>query len=90
MSSKCGSADLLEALGVNIMLTAKENEKILSLSGICFMMAQVYHSAMKYVAPVRKKSWACLSDKWAMDVSAQGLLGKRQGVSGTFSFNYKF
>jgi len=55
VSSKCGSADLLEALGVNINLTAAQNEKILSETGICFMLAQVYHAAMKHVAPVRRE-----------------------------------
>ena len=55
VSSKCGSADLLEALGINIMLSASESEKVLSETGICFMLAQVYHSAMKYVAPVRQE-----------------------------------
>ena len=55
VSSKCGSADVLEALGANIMLTAEQNEKVLDKTGMCFMMAQVYHSAMKHVAPVRKQ-----------------------------------
>lgn len=55
VSSKCGSADLLEALGVNINLNAAQSEKILEEIDICFMLAQVYHSAMKHVAPVRKE-----------------------------------
>jgi len=55
ISSKCGSADLLEALGVNINLTAAQSEKILGEIGMCFMLAQVYHSAMKHVAHVRKE-----------------------------------
>jgi len=55
VSSKCGSADLLEALGVNINVSAEKSEKILRESGICFMLAQTYHAAMKYVAPVRKE-----------------------------------
>ncbi|WP_099205337.1 anthranilate phosphoribosyltransferase [Scatolibacter rhodanostii] len=55
VSSKCGSADLLEALGVNINLNARQSEKILSEIGICFMLAQVYHAAMKHVAPVRRE-----------------------------------
>ena len=55
VSSKCGSADMLEALGVNISLPAAASEKILSEIGICFMLAQVYHSAMKHVAPVRRE-----------------------------------
>jgi len=55
VSSKCGSADMLEALGVNISLNAVQNEMVLDKTGMCFMLAQVYHSAMKHVAPVRKE-----------------------------------
>jgi len=55
VSSKCGSADLLEALGVRIDLTAEASEKILGQAGICFMFAPVYHASMKYAAPVRRE-----------------------------------
>ena len=55
VSSKCGSADLLEALGANIMLSAAQSERVLEETGMCFMMAQVYHSAMKHVAHVRRE-----------------------------------
>ncbi|AKL98085.1 anthranilate phosphoribosyltransferase [Endomicrobium proavitum] len=55
VSSKSGSADVLEALGVNINLTAEQNQKILDKIDICFMAAPIYHSAMKFVAPVRKE-----------------------------------
>lgn len=55
ISSKCGSADVLEALGVNIMLSPARSAEILKEIGLCFMFAQTYHSAMKYVAPVRKE-----------------------------------
>jgi anthranilate phosphoribosyltransferase len=55
VSSKCGSADLLEALGVNISLTAKESEQVLKKTGMCFMLASVYHEAMRHVAPVRRE-----------------------------------
>ncbi len=54
-SSKCGSADVLEALGVNINISAKSSAKLLEEIGICFMFAQNYHIAMKYVAPVRRE-----------------------------------
>jgi anthranilate phosphoribosyltransferase len=54
VSSKCGSADLLEALGANISLSARESEEVLRKTGICFMLANVYHLAMKHVAPVRR------------------------------------
>jgi len=55
VSSKCGSADVLEALGANIMLTAGQSERVLSETGMCFMLAQVYHAAMKHVAHVRRE-----------------------------------
>lgn len=55
VSSKCGSADLLEALGANIMLTAQQSEQVLVKTGMCFMLAQVYHSAIKHVAHVRRE-----------------------------------
>lgn len=54
VSSKCGAADCLEALGVNITISAEDSAKILDKIGMCFMFAQTYHSSMKYVAPVRK------------------------------------
>ncbi len=52
-SSKSGAADCLEALGVNI--SNEDMKKVLDETGICFMFAQKYHSAMKYVGPVRKE-----------------------------------
>ncbi|MDR1246242.1 MAG: anthranilate phosphoribosyltransferase [Clostridiales Family XIII bacterium] len=55
VSSKCGSADLLEALGANINLSAPESERVLKETGMCFMLANVYHLAMKHVAPVRRE-----------------------------------
>lgn len=54
VSSKSGAADVLEALGVNIELEPEDSAKILEEIGICFMFAQKYHSAMRFVAPVRK------------------------------------
>lgn len=53
-SSKCGTADCLEALGVQLMLEPEKNAKILKDTDMCFMFAQKYHPAMKYVGPVRK------------------------------------
>lgn len=55
VSSKCGSADVLEALGVKLDLTAEQSAGILKEIGICFMFAPVYHASMKYAAPVRKE-----------------------------------
>ena len=54
VSSKCGSADLLEALGVNINLTPQKSQEILNGTGMCFMTAVIYHPAMKIVSPTRK------------------------------------
>lgn len=54
-SSLCGAADVLEELGVNIMLSKEGAEKLLKEIGICFLFAQNYHIAMRYVAPVRKQ-----------------------------------
>jgi len=54
-SSKCGAADVLEALGVNINIPPEKSAELLKNIGICFLFAQNYHIAMKYVAPVRKE-----------------------------------
>ena len=54
VSSKCGSADVLQELGVNIELGPEEAEKCLNEIGITFIFAPIYHKAMKYAAPVRK------------------------------------
>lgn len=54
-SSKSGAADVLEALGVNIMISPAKSAELLSKIGICFLFAQKYHIAMKYVANVRKE-----------------------------------
>ena len=54
-SSKCGAADVLEALGVNINLTPEKSAELLKNIGICFLFAQNYHIAMKYVAPIRRE-----------------------------------
>ena len=55
VSSKSGAADVLERLGIRVALTAQQNEEILKKTGICFLFAPVYHSSMKYAAPVRKE-----------------------------------
>ena len=54
-SSKCGTADCLESLGVNISTDPAGSVKLLDEVGMCFLFAQKYHSAMKYVGPVRKE-----------------------------------
>tara|TARA_Y100001970_G_scaffold266776_1_gene355872 strand:+ start:878 stop:1870 length:993 start_codon:yes stop_codon:yes gene_type:complete len=55
VSSKCGSADVLEKLNININLGAKDVETSINNNNFGFMFAPGYHSAMKYVGPVRKK-----------------------------------
>ncbi len=54
-SSKCGSADVLEALGVNIQLTPEQAQKVFDVAGIVFLLAPVYHAALKNVVAVRKE-----------------------------------
>jgi len=54
-SSKSGAADVLEALGVNITISPEKSSQLLKDIGICFLFAQNYHIAMKYVAPIRRE-----------------------------------
>lgn len=54
-SSKSGAADVLEALGVNISIPPEKSTELLDKINMCFLFAQNYHIAMKYVAPVRKE-----------------------------------
>ncbi|MDR2530721.1 MAG: anthranilate phosphoribosyltransferase [Oscillospiraceae bacterium] len=54
-SSKCGAADVLEALGADIMVPPERSLALLERTGFCFLFAQNYHIAMKYVAPVRRE-----------------------------------
>ncbi|MGN0961988.1 MAG: anthranilate phosphoribosyltransferase [Clostridia bacterium] len=54
-SSQCGTADCLEALGVNINLEPEKCLKMLEDIGICFFFAQKYHTSMKYVGAIRKE-----------------------------------
>ena len=54
-SSRCGAADCLEALGVNITIPPEKSAQLLEKINICFLFAQNYHIAMKYVAPVRRE-----------------------------------
>jgi anthranilate phosphoribosyltransferase len=55
MSSQCGSADVLEALGVKIDLNAEQVQKCLNEAGIGFMFAPMFHPAMKYAAAPRRE-----------------------------------
>ncbi|MCX4340251.1 MAG: anthranilate phosphoribosyltransferase [Lachnospiraceae bacterium] len=54
-SSKCGTADCLEALGVNIEQSPELCKKLLQDVGMCFFFAQKYHTSMKYVGAIRKE-----------------------------------
>ena len=54
-SSKCGTADCLEALGVNIDQSPEKCVELLEKAGMCFFFAQKYHSSMKYVGAIRKE-----------------------------------
>ncbi len=54
-SSMAGTADTLEALGINISLDPTRQAEVLRETGIVFLFAQLYHPAMKFVGPVRKQ-----------------------------------
>jgi len=54
-SSKCGAADVLEELGVNIHIPSEKSAALLKEISICFLYAQNYHISMKYVAPIRRE-----------------------------------
>ena len=54
-SSQCGTADCLEALGVNIRQSPARCRELLKEVGMCFFFAQEYHTSMKYVGAVRKE-----------------------------------
>ncbi|TKB45140.1 anthranilate phosphoribosyltransferase [Thalassotalea mangrovi] len=54
VSSKSGSADLLEAFGVNLAMTADTAVKCIKQSNLCFLYAPQYHSGFRHAAPVRK------------------------------------
>ena len=54
-SSQCGTADCLEALGVNIKQDPEKAASLLGEVGMCFLFAQLYHTSMKYVGAIRKE-----------------------------------
>ncbi len=55
VSSVCGSADILESLGININISPEQIEECLEYAGIAFLFAQKLHPAMKYAMPARKQ-----------------------------------
>lgn len=54
-SSKCGTADCLEALGICIEQNPEDCKRLLEEAGMCFFFAQKYHTSMKHVGPIRKE-----------------------------------
>jgi anthranilate phosphoribosyltransferase len=54
-TSQCGSADVLEALGVRLELAPEEEARVLERTGIVFMFAPLHHPAMKHVGPIRRE-----------------------------------
>lgn len=58
VSSRSGAADVLERLGARLDLTPEQNVEVLKKANMCFMFAQVYHTSMKNVGPVRKEMGA--------------------------------
>ncbi|MGM0519711.1 MAG: anthranilate phosphoribosyltransferase [Campylobacterota bacterium] len=54
ITSKSGSADMLEALGINLNLSIENSAKMLEDTNFCFMFAQNHHPAMKHIMPIRK------------------------------------
>jgi len=54
-SSRCGTADCLEALGVNIRQSPDKCRELLREAGMCFFFAQEYHTSMKYVGAIRRE-----------------------------------
>lgn len=54
-TSRCGSADVLEALGIRLELSPGEEARVLERAGIVFMFAPLHHPAMKHVGPIRRE-----------------------------------
>jgi anthranilate phosphoribosyltransferase len=54
-SSRCGSADVLEALGVRLDLSPEQEAEVLERAGIVFMFAPLHHPAMRHIAPIRRE-----------------------------------
>ena len=80
-SSLCGTADCLEALGVNIDQSPAKCVGLLEEVGICFFFAQKYHASMKYVGAIRKEL-GFRNDEYLVEPLAQVLvnLGVRRGM----------
>lgn len=83
MSSASGSADVLEAAGVNLRLTPEQVARCISEIGVGFLFAQAHHSAMRHAAPVRQE----LGVRTVMNVLGPltNPAGARRQVLGVFS-----
>ena len=82
-SSKCGTADCLEALGVNIEQSPDLCRKLLKEVGMCFFFAQKYHTSMKYVGAIRKElGFRTVYDEYLVEPLARVLvsLGIKRGM----------
>jgi len=77
ITSKSGSADMFESLGVRLDLDIKQSASLLEETGFCFMFAQNHHPAMKFIMPVRKS----ISEKTIFNVL--GSLTNPAGVQKT-------
>ena len=85
ISSKCGSADVLQELGVNINMTKEQAEEALNSIGITFLFAPLYHPAMKYAAQVRKELG--IKTVFNMLGPLTNPAGVKKQIVGTFSRN---
>ena len=73
VSSRCGAADLLEALGARLDLTAEQSAQVLRSTGMCFLFAPVYHASMKYAARcVRRWARVLFSIFWVLWLIRRG------------------
>jgi anthranilate phosphoribosyltransferase len=85
VSSNCGSADVLQQLGVDINLSREKSEKALNEIGITFLFAPQYHPAMKFAAPVRKELG--IKTVFNMLGPLTNPAGVKKQLIGTFSSN---
>jgi anthranilate phosphoribosyltransferase len=86
ITSKSGSADMLEALGINLNLSPENQVKMLEDTGFCFIFAQNHHPAMKYIMPIRKS----LTHRTIFNILGPltNPAGVKKQLIGVFSPNY--
>lgn len=85
ISSKSGSADVLQQLGININLTKEQSEEALDKVGMTFLFAPLYHPAMKHAGPVRKELG--IKTVFNMLGPLTNPAGVKRQLIGTFSLN---